>query len=160
MGLPRGEFWAAEVTDDQPGTSEGRGGARRPSDTAPGSTTGAAPPRHCPRPPRYPRTATRAMNDILLSSPGGQLKCSGTRKTLRCFCLFGFLRRLRCSVFQPSPLCPQSQMDVLFKNLTYTKKMLLKKKICILLRLLSISYTADIGIMRFFFVITWWALDS
>lgn len=133
MGLPRGEFWAAEVTDDQPGTSEGRGGARRPSDTAPGSTAPSyviQKDRGCPaRGTAHdrPATATRAMNDILLSSPGGQLKCSGTRKTLRCFCLFGFLRRLRCSVFQPSPLCPQSQMDVLFKNLTYTKKMLLKK---------------------------------
>lgn len=40
------------------------------------------------------------------------------------------------------------------------KENVIKKKFCILLRLLSISYTADIGIMRFFFVITWWALDS
>ena len=53
-------------------------------------------------------------------------------------------------------------MAVLFKNLTYTKKTLLKKKkkFRVLLTLLSISYTADLGIMRFFSVITWWALDS
>ena len=65
-------------------------------------------------------------------------------------------------MFRPSPLRPQSQMAVLFKNLTYTKKTLLKKKkkFRVLLTLLSISYTADLGIMRFFSVITWWALDS
>lgn len=34
------------------------------------------------------------------------------------------------------------------------------KNLCVLLRLLSISYTADLGIMRFFSVITWWVLDS
>lgn len=63
-------------------------------------------------------------------------------------------------MFQPSPLCPQSQMAVLLKISHLYKENIIKKKFCILLRLLSISYTADIGIMRFFFVITWWALDS
>ena len=62
----------------------------------------------------------------------------------------------------PLPSAPKvkwlfSSKISLIQRKHYLKK---KKKFCVLLRLLSISYTADLGIMRFFSVITWWALDS
>ena len=51
------------------------------------------------------------------------------------------------------------QKSHLYKE-NITKKKKTKTKLCVLIRLLSISYTADLGIMRFFSVITWWVLDS
>lgn len=81
------------------------------------------------------------------------------QKNSEMFLFVRLLRRLRCSVLTLRPLPTKPNGCSLQKSHLY-KENVIKKKFCILLRLLSISYTADIGIMRFFFVITWWALDS